>query len=237
MSELFTTQDVKGNDMKIIEAINQRKSIRGFKPEPISKEIITQILGAAGRAPSAMNTQPWEFVVMGGEVLDKIKSAIVEKLNNGEPMQPEHQVVSWSRDSVYRQRQVNLAKEIFKLMDIARDNAEKRAAWMERGFRFFDAPVGILLMTDKSLSEEGPLLDLGAAMQNICLAALDFGLGTCIEDQSVLYPEVLREIANIPDEKKIIIAIALGYPDWDFPANDLNIDRESVDNITQWVGF
>jgi len=108
---------------------------------------------------------------------------------------------------------------------------------MERGFRFFDAPVGILLLTDTSLSESGPLLDMGAAMQNICLAARHFGLGTCIEDQSALYPEVLRDIAGIPENKRIIIAIAIGYPDWDFPANDISTDRASLDTNTRWVGF
>jgi nitroreductase len=109
--------------------------------------------------------------------------------------------------------------------------------WLERGFRFFDAPVGILLLTDKTLSDTGPLLDIGAAMQTLCLAALHFGLGTCIEDQGVSYPEVLREIAHIPDNKKIIIAIAIGYPDWDFPANALIGSRETLEKNTRWMGF
>lgn len=223
--------------MDIIEAINQRKSIRGFKPDPVSKDVLAKILESACRAPSAMNTQPWEFAVITGDVLNRLSSAIVEKLNKWEPMQPEHQVVSWSNDSIYRERQIELAKGLFKLMDIPREDQQKRAEWLERGFRFFDAPVGILLLTDKSLSDSGPLLDIGAAMQNICLAALHFGLGTCIEDQSLLYPEVLREIAEIPDNKRIIMAIAIGYPDWDFPANDLSTGRETLDNNTRWIGF
>ncbi|MCJ7773607.1 MAG: nitroreductase [Desulfobacterales bacterium] len=223
--------------MDTIESIHQRKSIRGFKPDPVSKDILTKILESACKAPSAMNTQPWEFAVITGDVLNKLKSDLVEKLNKSEPMQPEHQVVSWSNDSIYRQRQIELAKGLFTLMDIPRDDKQKRAKWMERGFRFFDAPVGILIMTDKSLSDSGPLLDIGAAMQNICLAALSFGLGTCIEDQSVLYPEVLRKNANIPENKRIIIAIAIGYPDWDFPANKLSIGRETLDNNTRWIGF
>jgi nitroreductase len=163
--------------------------------------------------------------------------AIVDKLNKKEPMHPDHEVVSWSNDSIYRNRQIELAKKIFELMDISREDKKKRAAWLERGFRFFDAPVAIILLTDKSLSDIGPLLDLGAAMQNICLSALHFGLGSCIEDQGVLYPEVLREILQIPENKKIIISIAIGYPDWDFPANALASGRESLGNNTRWMGF
>jgi nitroreductase len=223
--------------MDIIEAIYQRKSIRGFKSDPVSKDVLTRILESACRAPSAMNTQPWEFTVLTGDVLNKLRVAIVDKLNKKEPRRPGHQVASWPNDSIYRNRQIELAKGLFKLMDIPKEDKEKRAAWLERGFRFFDAPVSILLLTDKSLSDTGPLLDLGAAMQTICLAALNFGLGTCIEDQGVLYPEVLREIAQIPENKKIIIAIAIGYPDWDFPANALKCGRESLESNTRWIGF
>ncbi len=223
--------------MDIVEMIYKRKSIRGFKSDPVAKDVLVKILNAACRAPSAMNTQPWEFIVMTGDVLDRVRVANVDKLNMKAPMHPDHHAVSWSNDSIYRQRQIELAKKIFELMDIPREDKQSRAAWLERGFRFFDAPVGILLLTDKSLSDAGPLLDLGAAIQTLCLAALYFGLGTCIEDQGVLYPEVLREIVHIPDNKKIIIAIAIGYPDWDFPANALMSSRETLENNTRWLGF
>jgi nitroreductase len=223
--------------MDIIEAINTRKSIRGFKSDFVSKDVLTRILESACKAPSAMNTQPSEFIVVTGDVLNKLRVAIVDKLNKKESMHPDHEVVSWSNDSIYRNRQIELAKKIFELMDISREDKKKRAAWLERGFRFFDAPVAIILLTDKSLSDIGPLLDLGAAMQNICLSALHFGLGSCIEDQGVLYPEVLREVLQIPENKKIIISIAIGYPDWDFPANALASGRESLGNNTRWMGF
>jgi nitroreductase len=223
--------------MNVIEAIHKRKSIRGFKADPVPKEILAKVLDAACRAPSAMNTQPWEFIVLTGDVLNRVRAAIVDKLNRNEPMRPDHHVVSWPNEGIYRDRQVDLAKKLFQLMDILREDKEKRAAWMERGFRFFDAPAGILILTDRSLSESGPLLDLGAAMQTLCLAALNFGLGTCIEDQGGLYPEVLREMAQIPDNKRIIISIAIGYPDWDFPANAVVTGRESLENNTRWVGF
>lgn len=223
--------------MNITEAIKKRKSIRGFTSEPVSKDMIREILEAAGRAPSAMNTQPWGFTVIGGDILDKIKLAIIEKLRTGAPAQPEHLVVGWPMDSIYRQRQVELAKNIFSLMDIKREDKDKRMEWLERGFRFFDAPCAIIITTDKILAESTPLMDIGAVMQNICLAALDHGLGTCIEDQGVMYPEVLRELADISEDRRIMIGIAIGHSDPDFPANSLESDREPVDGITQWVGL
>ncbi len=223
--------------MDIIDAIFMRKSIRGFKPDPVKKSVIQEILNIAVRAPSAMNIQPWEFFVITGSTLNAMRKMLVEKLNSGSPMKPDHLVAGWPQESVYRNRQVELAKEIFKLMNIQREDKAKRAWWLERGFRFFDAPVAIIVVTDKSLSESGPLFDIGAVTQTLCLAALKYGLGTCIEDQGVLYPEVARELAGIPDSKRIIISVALGYPDWDFPANKLVSPREPAENLTTWVGF
>jgi nitroreductase len=108
---------------------------------------------------------------------------------------------------------------------------------MERGFRFFDAPAAIILLTDTALTDAGPLMDMGAVMQTICLVALDYGLGTCIEDQGVMYPENIRSVIKVPDTKRIIISIAIGYPDRDFPANHVESPREDIKNLTTWWGF
>jgi nitroreductase len=223
--------------MDNIQAVKTRKSIRGYKPDPVPKEVLEQILELASHAPSAMNTQPWEFTVLTGKVLENVRRSNVELLNSGVPPNPEHVVTSWPRESIYRQRQVDLAKQLFLLMDIPREDKEKRAKWLERGFRYFDAPAAIILSTDRCLSESGPLLDIGAVIQTICLAALHFGLGTCIEDQGTMYPEVLRKYAHIPESKRIIAAIAIGYPDWDFPANKVESEREPIKNMTTWLGF
>jgi nitroreductase len=223
--------------MDVIEAVKKRKSVRGYKPDPVPKETLQQILELASRAPSAMNTQPWEFTMLAGEVLEKVRRNNVEFLNSGVPPNPEHVVVGWPKESIYRQRQVDLAKQLFQLMDISREDKEKRAKWMERGFRYFDAPAAIIISTDRCLSENGPLLDIGALIQTICLTALHFGLGTCIEDQGVAYPEVLRKYGCIPDSKRIIAVLAIGYPDWDFPANKVESEREPIKNLTTWFGF
>jgi nitroreductase len=223
--------------MDIVDAIRTRKSIRGFKPDPVPKEILREIIKIAGCAPSAMNTQPWEFTVITGNVLENVSRTNVEKLNSGEKPHPDHVAAKWPDDSIYRHRQVELAKRIFQLMGIQREDKEKRARWMERGFRYFDAPAAIIISVDKALSEAGPLLDIGAVMQTICLAALDYGLGTCIEDQGIMYPGVLREFTGIPESKRIIIAIAIGYPDGDFPVNKMESTREPVESTTTWCGF
>lgn len=223
--------------MDIREALKTRKSIRDFKPDPVTQETLEEILNLACRAPSAMNTQPWEFFVLGGAVLAAVRQENLRLLSAGTMPQSEHQVVSWPQDSIYRVRQVDLAKELFRLMDIARDDKLKRAEWMSRGFNYFNAPAAIIILTDKSLGEASPGMDLGAVAQSICLAALSFGLGTCIEDQGVMYPEVLRRIAGVPESKRIMMSIALGRPNWDFPANRIETPRAPLADICSFRGF
>jgi nitroreductase len=219
--------------MDIIEAIKTRKSIRGYLPDPVPQEIIRAILETALRSPSAVNNQPWEFTIVTGEVLDKIRHENVESLLAGVP--------AYDRTSryagVFKQRRVELAKDIFALMDIKRDDEVKRKEWSHRGFRFFDAPVAIIISVDKSLDGSWSLFDIGAISQTICLAAMHYGIGTCIEDQGVKFHSVLRKHALIPENQDIIIGIALGYPDPDFPANQLSSRREPLDKVSTWLGF
>ena len=221
--------------MDVIDAIRARKSIRGFRPDPVPKEVLREVLDIAARSPSSLNTQPWEITVVTGEVLDNIRRANVEMLASGAV--PHLEVPGKPFEGIYRQRQVDLAIQIFQLMGIAREDKEKRAEWMQRGFRFFDAPAAIILSVDRSLDESPPLFDIGAISQTICLAALNYGLGTCIEDQGIMFPEVVRKYTGIPESKRIIVSIAIGYPDWGFPANKLESKREPVESITTWLGF
>ena len=97
--------------------------------------------------------------------------------------------------------------------------------------------AAIVLLADESLPLQRVLLDIGALMQTICLAALAYDLGTCIEGQGVKFQDVLREFGGIPQNKQIVTAIAIGYPNWSFPANEIETPREELGNISFWQGF
>ncbi len=222
--------------MELIEAIKTRKSIRDFKPDPVPKDILAKILEIAVRAPSGVNKQPWEFAVIGGEVLEKIKQANSERINANTALKRTSRSTA-APESVFRQRQVELAKELFRLMGIPREDKEKRAEWFERGFRYFNAPAAIILLRDMELPESRGVLDMGAVMQTICLTALEFGLGTCIEGQGIHFTDILKKYADIPDSKRFETAIAIGYPNWDFPANGIVTTRVPIEDNTYWSGF
>jgi len=220
--------------MDLVEAIKSRKSIRGYKPNPVPKEVLKEILEIASRAPSSVNTQPWEFTVIAGEVLEKIKQTNIEKFNSGES--PQQNVRRDAYTGKYRDRQVAIAVQLFQLMNIAREDRDKRTEWTRRGFRFFDAPAAIIISIDESLSETAQF-DIGAISQTIALVALNHGLGTCIQGAGIMYPEIIRKFTGIPESKRICICLTIGYPDWDFPANKVHSDREPIENIITWCGI
>lgn len=64
--------------METLDAIFNRRSIRNYTEDPVSEEDITTLLRAAFSAPTAVNVQPWEFVVVNDkEILDKIRDKFV----------------------------------------------------------------------------------------------------------------------------------------------------------------
>ena len=221
--------------MDLVEAIKARKSIRGYKTDPVPQEILREILEVATRAPSADNSQPWEITVISGKVLKAIAEANVEALNSGRPIAPD--VTHKPYEGIYRNRQIEVGKKIFELMDIPREDKEKRKAWILRGFRFFDAPAAFILAADESLDPTRAASDIGGIAQTICLVAQKYGLGTCIVSQGMLYADIVKQVTKIPKNKKIYWCIPIGYPDWNFPANQIKTEREPLQVNTTWLGF
>jgi nitroreductase len=222
--------------MDILEVINLRKSVRGYKKDAVPKTILEEIFNTASRSPSAYNTQPWEVTVITGDVLENIKQANIDKLNSGAT--PQREVALKPYKEKYRERQVALAVELFRLLGFTLNDQAKKNDWAKQGYLFFNAPTGLIISLDKSLDDQPlTLLDIGAFVQTLCLTSLSFGLATCIHDQGIMYPGVIRKFTDLSEHKRMIIAISIGYPDWDFPANRLKTPRESIVSFTSWYGF
>ena len=105
----------------------------------------------------------------------------------------------------------------------------------EHMLRFFDAPAVVIICAD----DRGPnsIVSIGAVAQTICLAALTYGLGTCIMGIPVLWPDIFRELLNIPRDRAIVTSIAIGYPDLSAPINRFQRPREPLDNLAGWHGL
>ena len=223
--------------MQYDEVVLGRRSIRGYKPDPVPQSLIEEILALAMRSPSSMNTQPWNFTVVTGDVLDRIRKGNTERNLAGVPHSREFRIGSPFAGQ-HRDRQVGVAKQLFAAMDIAREDAEKRQDWVLRGFRQFDAPVCIIITYDAVLADsDDTAFDCGAVTTALVNAAWSRGLGAVINSQGIMQSPVVREHANIPEDQVIMKAVALGWPDNSFPANAVVSERKTVDEAATFLGF
>jgi nitroreductase len=221
--------------MNIIEAMEKRKSVRHYLPTEVPKDVLQAIIDICRKAPSSSNSQPWEISVVSGQALKALKRRNLEKFAQGDASELDLPTSEWPKDSVYRTRQIQIAKQLFQILGITREDVEGRNNWRRLGFNYFNAPHVIFLSYDASLSLAGPLMDLGILAQSICLVALEYGLGTCIMEQGVFYGSAVREYANIPEDKRLAIAIAIGYPDWSHPANTVVSERKDASLDCAWI--
>jgi nitroreductase len=223
--------------MQFDDVIMGRRSIRGYKPDPVPQALIEEVLALAMRAPSSMNTQPYNFTVLTGEPLDRIRAGNTERNLAGIPHSREFRT-GHAFGGVHRERQIGVAKQLFSAMGIARDDAPARQDWVLRGFRQFDAPVCVIITYDKELADsDDTAFDCGAVTTALVNAAWSRGLGCVINSQGIMQSPVVREHAGIADDQVIMKAVALGWPDDDFPANAVVSERKPVSEATRFVGF
>jgi nitroreductase len=223
--------------MTFDEVILGRRSIRGFLDKPVPRALIEEVLALAMRAPSSLNTQPWNFSVVTGEPLARIRQGNTERMVAGVPESREFRKFE-VYEGAHRERQVAIAKQLFAVMGIERDNKEKRQDWVLRGFRQFDAPVSIVVTYDRALlgGDIAPF-DCGAVTTALVNAAWSRGLGCVINSQGIMQSPVVREHAQIAEDQVIMICVAMGWPDDSFPANAVVSQRKSVAEAARFVGF
>jgi nitroreductase len=219
------------------EVVLGRRSIRGFKPEPVPKDVIREIVTLAIRAPSSMNTQPWHLHVVSGAPLERIRQGNTERNLAGVPASREIRMHG-PYAGIHRERQKAIAAQLFEAMDIDWADKERRHDWVMRGFRQFDAPVSIVVTFDRDLENNDiAIFDCGAIVNCLVNAAWSKGLGCVINGQGIMQSPVVREHARIPEDQVIMSCVAMGYPADDFPANAVVSRRRAVDEVVRFVGF
>ncbi len=219
------------------DVVNGRRSTRGFTGQKVPRAVVEEILELAMRAPSSLNTQPWNFYVVTGEPLDRIRAENSRRTLAGVPESREGRRLE-AYAGPHRERQIEIAKQLFGAMGIERDDKAKRQDWVLRGFRQFDAPVSIVVTYDRVLSgSDVAPFDCGGVTNALVNAAWSRGLGCVINSQGIMQSPVVREHAGIADDQVIMICVAMGYPDDKFPANAVVSRRKPVEEAAVFVGF
>ncbi|MFH0825955.1 MAG: nitroreductase [Pseudomonadota bacterium] len=220
--------------MELNDAVRNRRSVRLFLHDPIPRETISKIVDTARWAPSWGNTQPWEIVVADGEKARKLTEAFEAEGKQG--ARPRSDIAMPERfPNLHMGRYVGLGRSLFTAMGIEREDKAARMQHYLNMYKFFDAPACIYLTIDGELNEPYACLDVGSIGTTICYLAAQEGLGTIFLAASMHFPDIVKEVLEIPQTKKVVIGIAVGYPHPDAPASVFRSDREPLDKILRFA--
>jgi nitroreductase len=222
--------------MNVKEAFVSRRSVRRFLPESVSKEKIENILEGAAFAPSGHNIQPWHVYVVQGQKKLSITQSIIDAIKDGSSknMKTEfdYYPTEWFEPFVSRRRAVGF--ELYKLLEIGRDDFEARDKQMQENFHFFGAPVGMFITMDKRLAT-GTFMDVGMFIQSILVGARGEGLHSCGQVAFTKFHTLIAEQLEFKENEMLVCGVSIGYEDTSAAENALRVEKLQYSDFTTFL--
>ncbi len=217
--------------MQVNEAVVARKSVRAFLDEPVSDELLRELLKLASRAPSGGNVQPWKIYVLNGDAMQRFRRHVESRDGREEAA---YAVYPDKLKEPYRSARFKVGEDMYALLGIPREDRSARIRRMMENYRFFGAPAAIFCYVDRQM---GPpqWSDLGMFLQTFMLLATEAGLDTCAQEAWSARPGTLADFLHPPQELMIFCGMAIGYGDPEAPVNRLVSDRFPVDDFAVFV--
>jgi nitroreductase len=171
--------------MELSEVIKGRRSVRRFKPEPVPKDVIENILELAQWAPSAMNQQDWRFIVVEGAKKEALLKITATAFDHFKPI--------LEKNFPDKPKVLEASKRFFET--------------------YGNAPVIVLAYGGHFPTGQADPYSISLAVQNLLLAAHDAGLGAVWADAAVFFKEKeINELMGM-EGRKLVCLIPIGYPD------------------------
>lgn len=214
--------------MDILEALDERRSTRGFLDKPVERETLERLLSLATQAPSAINIQPWEITIVSGEERKRLSRLLVKRMRERNiscgpgakrPLQ-----------EYFVERQRGLLESMLPNLP---EGTPFQDYINEGSCNFYGAPTAIIITIDEVFSK-ARLTDIGLLVAYLVLAAHGLGLGSCPIGLITAFDNEIKETLNLPEEKQVVIGIALGYRDPDATVNHSRSERAPLNEMVKW---
>ena len=189
--------------MDFFETINTRKTIRKYKSDMPNMEDIKKIIDAARLAPSATNSQNWQFIVIKNkELMEKMKNAVIDEYDKLAEMNKEEEFLE----------KINY----FKSYSTFFTNAPVLIAIVETQRTSYITEMmkklNFTLEQIKLMRPDSSLLSIGAAIENMSLAAHNLGYGTCWMVAPIIAVKTFDKILNLEEGAHVVSLLPLGVP-------------------------
>lgn len=221
---------------EIDKLLDQRRSVRAFLSDPVDHDTLKTILHVARRAPSGGNLQPGCFHVLTGDSLHGLVNQLVEANNQQRDPVAQYSYFPGKMSRKLRNRQFAAGYALYNALGIDRKDKLGRNAQFARNYRFFDAPVGIVVTIDPSMGK-GCFMDMGMAIMSLLASAESHGLSTTGIGALANYADVTHAYLQLPEDEMVVCGIALGYADANHPVNTVQTEREPLENFASFYGF
>ena len=222
----------------VLEAIKNRSSKRKYLNKPVPKDLLEKILNAAQMTPSGANMQPWvTYAISNKDVLKKIGDAVISKMDEGVEFDQfiQYYPVNWVNP--YKKRRIVTGSGLYKLMEVDRKDNNTRIEMWKDNFRWFGAQTVFFVFTDKANIDEsqGALIDCGAYMQSIMLAAMEFKIDSCPQGSTTEFGKVIARVLDVPDNLALLYSVVLGYADKEAKINSYQPVRASLEESVTFI--
>lgn len=215
--------------MDVISALISRHSVRDFLDKSVDDSLLSEILNAAFKGPSASNTQPYLVAIAKGGVKVQIATELTRRFDKVNDIKRGHLPMKSLRTAVSGalpdgdysatpkypdnlvERSRACGKGLYGHLDIARGDVERRDAQLRKNFEFFNAPVAMFVFHHGLMGAQSAL-DAGIFLQSLMLAAQAKGLGTCAQASLAIWAGPVKKHFEVPREYKLICGLSLGYP-------------------------
>jgi nitroreductase len=214
--------------MDVLQTIEERRSTRAYLDRPVEKETLEKLIALASQAPSAINIQPWELVVVSGEERKRLSRVLVKRMRERNISCGPGAKKPLPGHFVERQR---------GLLNVMLPNLPEGTSFQdfinEGSCNFYGAPTAVIIVIDKVFSS-ARLTDIGIVVGYLVLAAHAMGLATCPIGLITAFDEDIREQLNLSEEKEVVIAIAVGYRDRSSSINKSRSERAPLNELVKW---
>ena len=220
------------NIMGLENTLQNRYSCRSFTSQEIDPKTLESIFQAAQLAPSNCNVQPWQVLVFSGKKKDELKNKLIQAVMQQQKPNPDF---NWNvaYTGIHRERQFGSANALYSSMNIQREDKQKRQMAMLRNWAFFDAPYVAIFTLDKYLDIMGAV-DIGIYSQTLSLLLEEQGISSCMQGALGQFPDPIREMCNLPEERGILFGMSFGYADENADANKTRTEREPLKHSVEF---
>lgn len=220
------------SDIEALETLLARRhSCRGFRADPVPRDVITRIIRAAGRVPSWCNAQPWQVIVTEPAATEGFRQKLMAEAASGTPA-PD---MDWPKQytGAYQDRRRTCGWQLYEAVGVTKGDRAASAAQSAENFRLFGAPHVAIVTSERDLGPYGAM-DCGGFVSAFTLAAEALGVGSIPQAAVAAYAPLLRSHFEIPENRLILCAISFGYEDSDHPANAFRTERAALDEVVEW---